>query len=160
MLIIIISWSCGQFGKGAGVDSAELRSTPQRRAVLDVLTAARDHPSAAEVYDRVRLRLPGIGPATVYRTLGLLVASGAARELSLGGDSGAARYDANTERHDHLVCDACGAAVDVDAPIPAGLAREIAARTGFTVDSYDLQFHGRCPTCQEPSPSQAPYPSP
>lgn len=137
------------------VPSEELRLTPQRRAVFSVLTAARDHPTASEVYDRVRAQQPGIGAATVYRALALLVDSGAALELSLGGGTGASRYDANTTRHDHLVCDGCGRAVDVDFPVLAPSVVELTARTGFLVTSYDLQFHGRCPQCRPALPPQA-----
>ena len=60
-----------------------MRITPQRRAVLEVLHAAHDHPTAADVFERVRRVHPGIGAATVYRTLGLLVDSGEALELNL-----------------------------------------------------------------------------
>ena len=132
----------------------QLRLTPQRRAVLDVLEAARDHPTASDVYDRVRLHAPGIGAATVYRTLALLVREGRALELQLGdGPGSAARYDANTGRHDHLVCDNCGRAVDVDSPIPADLIAALASATGFRIGSYDLQFRGLCPDCDRDTPS-------
>lgn len=130
-------------------DATDLRLTPQRRAVLDVLRAANDHPTAAEVFERVREISPGIGPATVYRALGRLVETGQAHELTLG--DGAARYDANVDRHDHLVCDACGRAVDVTVPVPAELTARLAAETAFTITSYDLKFRGLCPSCQSPS---------
>lgn len=124
----------------------EARLTPQRLAVLDVLRESRDHPTAQEVIDRVRRTAPGIGAATVYRALNLLVESGRALELDLG--DAAARYDANTARHDHVVCVRCAAAVDVDAALPARLAREVAEVSGFAVTGHDLRFHGLCPTCQ------------
>jgi Fur family ferric uptake transcriptional regulator/Fur family peroxide stress response transcriptional regulator len=127
-------------------ETSDLRLTPQRRAVLDVLRAAPDHPTAAEVIQRVREISPGIGPATVYRALGRLVETGQASELALG--DGAARYDANTTRHDHLVCDGCGRAVDVDVPVPRELTHRLATETQFEITSYDLKFHGLCPTCQ------------
>ena len=127
------------------LDTSDLRLTPQRRAVLDVLRAAKDHPTAAEVFERVRDRSPGIGPATVYRALGRLVESGQALELALG--DGAARYDANIERHDHVVCDVCHRAVDIDAPVPGELVGRLADETGFAIRSYDLQFRGTCPDC-------------
>jgi Fe2+ or Zn2+ uptake regulation protein len=126
-----------------------LRLTPQRRAVLDVLRACDDHPTAADVLDRVRQRHPGIGAATVYRTLGLLVDSGEALELALG-DGSSARYDGNTTHHDHVVCVDCGRAIDIprsNAPEPN--VRGISRRTGFAITGYDLQFHGRCPDCRE-----------
>ena len=121
------------------------RLTPQRRAVLDVLRAATDHPTAQDVLDRVRRTSPGIGAATVYRALNMLVESGQALELALGAD--AARYDANTARHDHVVCTRCGAAADVDAALPSRLAREVAEVSGFAVTGHDLKFTGLCPTC-------------
>ncbi|MDX6287943.1 MAG: Fur family transcriptional regulator, peroxide stress response regulator [Frankiales bacterium] len=128
----------------------ELRLTPQRRAVLEVLRGCTDHPTAAEVIDRVRHQHPGIGAATVYRSLGLLVESGQALELSLG-DGASARYDGNTTHHDHVVCDTCGRAVDVPrltaSPITTA-ARGIAHDTGFDVTGYDLRFHGLCADCQ------------
>lgn len=126
----------------------DVRSTPQRRAVLEVLAAATDHPTAAEVFDRVRAAVPGIGPATVYRTLALLVESGQALELILG-DGASARYDANIDRHDHLVCRSCGRVDDVQAPLSARATSGLAARTGFAITGYDLQFHGLCPACQD-----------
>ena len=126
--------------------TADLRLTPQRQAVLDVLRASHDHPTAQDVFDRVRAASPGIGAATVYRALNLLVEQGFALELELGDT--AARYDANTSRHDHVVCVRCGAAADVDASLPAGLAESVAEVTGFTVTGHDLRFRGHCPTCQ------------
>lgn len=123
------------------------RLTPARQAVVDVLTAATDHPTAADVFDRVRRVHPGMGAATVYRTLGLLVETGRARMLSLGDGAGA-RYDANTSRHDHLVCTGCGRAVDVDLPIGREVLTGAAAVSGFDVTGYDLQLHGRCPACR------------
>lgn len=123
-----------------------VRQTPQRRAVLDVLMAAHDHPTAAQVLDRVRKHQPGIGAATVYRTLSLLVAEGQARMLSLG-EGASARYDANTSRHDHVLCVDCGAAMDVEAPLPASALSEMASRTGYDLTEYDIQFRGRCPSC-------------
>ena len=129
--------------------TGDLRLTPQRQAVLDVLRSAADHPTAQDVLDRVRRTSPGIGAATVYRALGLLVQQGQALELDLGDT--AARYDANTARHDHVVCVRCGAAADVDAPLPPGLAETVAKVSGFAVTGHDLRFRGLCPTCQSRS---------
>lgn len=121
-----------------------LRLTPQRRAVLEALRASYDHPTAAELLPRVQERCPGAGAATVYRALSMLVETGLAVELTIG-DNGAARFDGNTSRHDHLVCLGCGRVVDVAAPRPdlSGV-----AGTGFTVSGYDLRIHGTCPSCQ------------
>jgi Fur family ferric uptake transcriptional regulator/Fur family peroxide stress response transcriptional regulator len=129
------------------------RVTPQRRAVLDVLMAAHDHPTAAQVFDRVREQQPGIGAATVYRTLSLLVEDGQARILSLGEGAGA-RYDANVSRHDHVICVDCGAAIDVEAPLPTAALADMSSRTGYDLIEYDVQFRGRCPSCHKAQKKQ------
>ncbi len=123
-----------------------MRLTPQRAAVLDVVRAARDHPTAREIFARVRLRLPGIGFATVYRALNLLVGHGQVRELALG-DGTAARYDGNTRPHQHVLCTGCGAAVDIWVALPEDAARAAEAASGFAVTGYELQFLGRCARC-------------
>lgn len=133
---------------------ASFRLTPQRRAVFDVLRASHDHPTAREVFERVQRISPEIGPATVYRSLALLVESGQALELALGGGA-SARYDANTARHDHLVCQGCGRAVDIDTPVSARTVSGLEADSGFAVTGYDLQFRGLCPDCR-PEPPAAP----
>src|SRR4051812_28873976 len=123
------------------------RLTPQRRAVFDVLHASDDHPTAREVFERVQRISPEIGPATVYRSLALLVESGQALELALGGGA-SARYDANVARHDHLVCSGCGRAVDIDTPVSGRTVAGLEAESGFVVTGYDLQFRGLCPDCR------------
>jgi Fe2+ or Zn2+ uptake regulation protein len=124
----------------------DVRLTPQRRAVLDVLAAADDHPTAAEVLERVRGVMPGVGAATVYRTLALLVESGQAAELRVGhGD--ASRYDCNLAHHDHLVCDHCGRVEDVRVPLRRAALADLGDQNDFIITSYDLRIHGRCATC-------------
>ncbi|MGH3664770.1 MAG: Fur family transcriptional regulator [Egibacteraceae bacterium] len=122
------------------------RLTPQRAAVLDVVRAASDHPTARDIYQRVRRRQPGIGFATVYRTLDLLASHGEILELQLGDDA-IARYDGNTGQHDHVVCRGCGAVGDLSVPLPADVTERAARASGFDVDGYELRFSGRCPAC-------------
>lgn len=134
----------------------DARLTPQRRAVLGALRQSSDHPTAAEVLERVRALAPGIGAATVYRSLAHLVSAGYAAELIF--ERRAARYDANTSRHDHLVCDSCGRAIDVAVPLaPLDPATDsqihaLATQAGFTVTAYDLRLRGRCADCTDDEP--------
>lgn len=123
------------------------RMTPQRAAVLAAVRAAADHPSARDIYARVRRELPSIGVATVYRTLDLLVAHRQILELQLG-DGAVARYDGNTGPHDHVTCTVCGAVADVHVRLPEAALEDAASASGFRVEGYDLQFVGRCPDCR------------
>lgn len=128
------------------------RLTPQRQAVLEVLRDSRDHPTVAELLARVRDRAPGIGAATVYRSLAFLVAAGQALELRF--DGAAARYDANMHHHAHLICDGCGQVHDVAVPL-AALPRPVqqaAVASGFLATSFDLRVRGRCPGCRGSAP--------
>lgn len=128
------------------VDAETVRLTPQRRAVLDVLAESTDHPTAGEIYDRVRDRVPGIGPATVYRSLALLVESGQAAVLRIN-EVDAVRYDRTVQRHDHLVCVDCGQVTDAQIPLDERALRKVAHNTSFAVFGYDVQVHGRCARC-------------
>jgi Fur family peroxide stress response transcriptional regulator len=122
------------------------RLTPQRAAVFDVIREARDHPTAREIFARVKDRAPGIGFATVYRALNLLVERGQILELQLVGSVN--RYDANTSAHEHLRCTVCGWIADVHVGLPPSTAQTAAQTSGFEVRGYELQFFGRCPDCQ------------
>ena len=126
------------------------RVTSQRRAVAEVLTGEHVHLTAEEVHARAQRRLPEISLATVYNTLGELVAMGEVLELRIG--DGPARYDPNTQRpHHHLACTDCGALLDVH---PSGIERLLlprGQRHGYTIDDVDVTFRGRCPRCTQPS---------
>ncbi|MEW2557033.1 Fur family transcriptional regulator [Streptomyces zhihengii] len=126
------------------------RVTAQRRVVAEVLDGDHVHLTADEVHARAVLRLPEISRATVYNTLGELVALGEVVEVSTDGR--AKRYDPNAHRpHQHLVCSGCGIIRDVH---PAGDALAgltglpADERFGFTVDEVRIVYRGLCPSCR------------
>src|SRR3569832_64989 len=89
--------------------AAGLKLTAQRRAIVQRFAAEETHPTAQELYERLRGEFPGMSFATVYNTLDALTARGLSSTLRLGT---AARFDPNIEPHHHAVCDGCGAVVD------------------------------------------------
>ena len=122
----------------------DLRITAQRRVVAEVLEGEHIHLTADEVHARAAQRLPEISRATVYNTLGELVAMGEVREVTLDGR--AKRYDPNAHSsHHHLVCTSCGLILDVPAGEPSAL--PTGSRHGFVVDQVDVTYRGTCPTC-------------
>lgn len=87
-----------------------IKGTPQRLEIFLEIMGAADHPSAEEIYERVRLRLPTVSLDTVYRTLTTLERCGLiSRMRSL---SERTRFDPNTEVHHHLVCRVCDSVRD------------------------------------------------
>ena len=94
--------------------AGEQKLTPQRDAVLQVILAREDHPTANEIFEAARQRLPTISYATVYNSLRYLKEAGFVHEIKFG-DS-ASRYDRETDRHDHAICNSCGKLVDFDLP--------------------------------------------
>ena len=123
------------------------RLTPQRRVVAEVLHGSHVHLTADEVLTRAQQRLPEVSRATVYNTLGDLVALGEVHEMSFDGRT--KRYDPNVEGpHHHLVCDGCGTAWDVlhDVLAPDLPAAE---RHGVEVRDATVTYRGLCETCRD-----------
>jgi len=125
--------------------SKALKMTAQRRAILEELRKDRTHPSADELYLKVRRRLPDISMATVYRNLEILSEHGLIRRLWEGG--GPRRYDGDMEDHYHVTCDRCSRIGDVALGAVNGFLNEAQKVSDFDVKGYRLEFFGFCPKC-------------
>jgi Fur family peroxide stress response transcriptional regulator len=127
--------------------AGEQKLTPQRDAVLQVILAREDHPTANEIFEAARQRLPTISYATVYNSLRYLKEAGLVHEIKFG-DS-ASRYDRETDRHDHAICNSCGKLVDFDLPQTAELMQAAARKSRFKPESVHLTLRGLCVDCRE-----------
>lgn len=125
-----------------------LRSTRQRDIILSFFLATHQHVSVEELYLKIKAVHPGIGNATVYRTLKLFVEAGLAREVLL--HDGQTRYEhvMAGEHHDHLVCTGCNAIIEFENATIEKLQDEIAARHGFYIKSHKLEIYGLCAQCR------------
>jgi Fur family ferric uptake transcriptional regulator len=122
------------------------RVTGQRLAVAEALSGARRPQSAEELWRRLRVRHPGLGRATVFRTLETLVGAGVARRFET--ESHASTYVAcHSGHHHHLVCTACGSVTEVGETYVSPLASRVARDTGFELDDARIDFYGRCARC-------------
>ena len=93
---------------------AGLKLTPQRIAIVQLFAGDETHPTAQDLFERLRPSFPSMSFATVYNTLDTLARTGLAGTVRLPGKRGdAARFDPNTNPHHHAVCDACGTVVDI-----------------------------------------------
>jgi Fe2+ or Zn2+ uptake regulation protein len=126
------------------------RNTQQRKAVLEAVRSLTGrHPTAAEVFEVVRLRQPRVSLATVYRALHALVQQNQVIEMRV---ENVARYDAGPCAHHHVVCRKCGTVVDVCAQVmPESLRAVLHAlesASGFDLAPHPLQVSGLCPDCK------------
>ena len=124
------------------------RLTPQRLMVVQAVEGADSHISAEEIYLQIRAIYPHMNISTVYRTLELLSELGLVTETDMG--DGRVRYHSiGKGQHHHLVCQRCGATIDVEESILSPLWAEIGERYDFEVDMKHLAFFGICSKCRE-----------
>ncbi len=125
----------------------ELKLTPHRQVVLDIVKGSKDHPTARDVFERSTRISPKLSFATVYNALKFLTDEGYLRIIRFGDD--AVRYDPMTERHDHLVCRNCGSIFDATGGAPPALPEGFTLPEGFEVEEVMVQFHGKCGPCRD-----------
>jgi Fur family transcriptional regulator, ferric uptake regulator len=125
---------------------APRRMTEQRRIILEELRKVTSHPTADELHQMVRKRLPKISIATVYRNLEILSEDGEVLKIDLPGTQ--MRFDGTTANHYHIRCMDCGKVGDVSMEPFTGL-NEIAERgCNYEVRAHRIEFIGICPHCR------------
>jgi Fur family transcriptional regulator, peroxide stress response regulator len=118
-----------------------LRSTPQREVVYSVLLDKRDHPTADEVFARVKPELPGISLATVYNCLETLVQCDLVRAVNF--ERAPTRYCPNLQPHAHFHDEQTGSTHDID--LPSGLLDELkkVLPSGYDASAVEITFRGK-----------------
>ena len=121
--------------------SSGVRPTPQREVVFKVILEKRDHPTADEIFVRVKSQMPTISLATVYNCLETLVQCGLVRQVNL--ERAPTRYCPNLHQHAHFHDETTGEIHDIDLPADlVGRLHDILP-AGFEASSVDLTFRGR-----------------
>jgi Fe2+ or Zn2+ uptake regulation protein len=127
------------------------RFTKQRREVYDALLKDRDHPTAVEVFLRVKERVPGISLATVYNCLETLTKCGLVRQVNL--HRAPSRFCPNLSEHGHFFCEKCGKVIDADVADHEALLKTWQLPEGAIVKHHEFTLRGICPECANPSQS-------
>ncbi len=125
-----------------------LRSTDQRRLIVETFFHSPNHVSIEELLAQVRAQDKKVGYATVYRTLKLLTESGIAFERRFG--DGLTRYELADDEahHDHLICVECGKITEFEEPQIEKLQEKIASKYGYELRSHKHEMYGVCPDCR------------
>lgn len=132
---------------GAFMEQRGLRSTGQRRLIIDKLFETSEHVTIDQLLEAVRAVDSRVGYATVYRTMKLLAEGGLVHERKFG--DGYTRYELADEQahHDHLICLSCGKITEFEEPEIEELQDRIAARYGFVVQTHKHELYGTCAEC-------------
>ena len=117
-----------------------LRSTPQRELIYRVLLAKRDHPTADQVFTRVKEELPGISLATVYNCLETLVSCGLVKQVNLEREP--TRYCPNLQPHAHFHDEHTGATHDIDLPPTIFSRLKAVLPPGYDAAAVEITFRG------------------
>ncbi|MCX8035514.1 MAG: transcriptional repressor [Candidatus Sumerlaeia bacterium] len=127
----------------------KFRITRQRQVILEELRKVVSHPTADEVCQLVRQKLPHISLGTVYRNLELLAEYGLVQKIELAGSQ--RRFDGNVENHYHIHCKHCGRVDDLPIrPFPVK-EDDLRSVTAFQVTGHRVEFFGLCPACKNES---------
>jgi len=119
--------------------------TSQRELVLDYVQKSHSHPTAEEIFQKLKDKLPRISKKTVYNNLKVLSETGLIREIST---MGVKRYEPLMKPHHHLVCQVCDRVFDIEEEELTKLAMRVGKNMkDFEVSSTTTHFYGVCSDC-------------
>ncbi len=130
----------------AALKSRDFRLTPQRVELVRLIASSQGHPSASQLFARIKRQFPTMSHATVYKTLALLKEVGQVLEIDLRDDS---HYDGNRPQpHPHLICVRCNQIIDGDADFDPAEIRKLEQTSGYSILHSQVLFYGICPDCK------------
>jgi Fur family peroxide stress response transcriptional regulator len=137
-----------------------LRATPQREIVYQVLLERRDHPTADELFARVKAKMPTISLATVYNCLEALVQCDLIKQVNFEREP--TRYCSNLTEHAHFIDTATGQIIDIEMSPTFVTRLKEALPAGFTMEDVELNFRGSAApeSLQKPTPARQTGPIP
>jgi Fur family peroxide stress response transcriptional regulator len=131
----------------AALKERDFRLTPQRVELVRLLAVSEGHPSASQLYTKIKRRFPTMSFATVYKTLTLLKELNQVLEIDLRNDS---HYDGNRPQpHPHLICIKCNKIIDGDLSLDQESLRRLEQASGYKILRPQISLYGLCPDCKE-----------
>jgi Fe2+ or Zn2+ uptake regulation protein len=128
------------------LDTAGYRLTAPRRQVAALIAERPGHFTAADLVDDARERHIDIGRATIFRAIDLFLELHLVERVDLP-TGGHAYVECEPVHHHHVICTRCGRTTEVEDCGTREVAREVARRSGYRVDTHRLELFGTCPDC-------------
>jgi Fe2+ or Zn2+ uptake regulation protein len=122
----------------------QARNTKQLQIIWNAVKNDKSHPTADQIYERVRKKLPTISLGTVYRNLQKLVSDKKLQVLMRGRSQ---HFDPLAEPHQHFICESCDRVYDVLIDNRRDIKPVKLPHEGFKVTSHQLAFYGTCKHC-------------
>lgn len=125
------------------------RMTPQRRMILEALEASpQEHPTAEELYSRLKPLAPDLNLSTIYRTLRWLENAGLIGSRWFEKDRGQERFDITlTSEHHHFVCRLCQRVIEFTSPQADAIKEQFENEFGCLVEAASIALSGVCEDC-------------
>lgn len=127
-----------------------LRMTHQREVILEQIKKNTTHPTADELYEKIKKKLPRISLATVYRNLEIMSEAGMINKLEISGRQ--KRFDWDLDQHDHIYCVQCHRVDNIELGDPKRVTLPPGEDRGYEVSGCRVEFYGICPKCNDTSP--------
>lgn len=124
-----------------------LKDTAQREGIVRFLAGAKGHWTQEELFEALREREPGIGRATVFRTVKLLEEIGLVTRVTFADGVPRYEYAHGRPHHDHMICVACGDALEFTSPAIERLQARLAKDRKFEVRWHRHEMFGLCARC-------------
>ena len=124
---------------------AVLRMTKQRQIILEELCKLKNHPTADEMNQILRRKMPRISLGTVYRNLEILSDCGMIQKIDVGGTQ--KRFDGNADVHYHIRCIRCNKVEDIDIEPDKKIENMARQMSKYTILRHHTEFIGICPAC-------------
>ena len=119
-----------------------MKITHHRLAILKYLDKHHNHPTADEIYSKLKTKNPSLSKTTVYNSLDILQKNGLIKMLTICGSE--YRYDFKEGMHHHFLCNNCGKIIDIDIACPN---IEKVAQYGHVIEEVHRYFKGICKNC-------------
>ena len=132
--------------------------TPQRLEIIKIISESKNHPSATDVYNKLKELYPMVSLNTVYKNLSMLASLHEVKEIKTMQDS--VHYDGDISLHGHAICEKCGKIIDVEINefdlkgfFETKIKKNLAEN--YHIRNYGVEFYGLCAYChKEESPAQ------
>ena len=122
--------------------------TSQRKVIIEELAKMTNHPTAEELYMKVKQRLPKVSLGTVYRNLQVMTDLKLVDKIILR-TQGESRYEIHKDSHYHVVCTKCFAMKDLGSFRSVSLEPTAQKISGYFPLTHEVVIYGICPKCHE-----------